>query len=587
MWTTEKKQRSLLRTAALLTCLPGEPPADAFRPPYAGTNKPLYEAKNLRWDLLLNLKLDHMEDYFRKPWLNPADPAGEVATWQDFENYFQRPWLGYYGSTNGFDQVLGYMEPSENGPTMSSACFGREDTRVVSIASLMVHLDVPRERKEKLVIGLVQHGIDISGMFKAGTDGRCNWVQSGLKWPVLFASLMLDKPELRQFPAPVPFHEDVTTYYGTGWFGQTALWRIVWHDHLIDSDEERSPEQRTGNDAISEMYRSYGSSGKAWLGTALSARLMKAIKIWGHDAFFDYCDRWIDDDPRFKQARGLNLQPDWEKDTWDPFVTAMWKAYRKTAPRQEMSGQNFKAAWEQEKDGWHIHWEPNPKPDPAAVAAHVDEIHKAFPQDYPPPDLLRKILQPEEDAASPKVRDECIARTKIREAEATARPAPANTVNVIAAPDFSAEGGGNVKFSTTKVGAVGKIILNWDSIGHWLEWTFTVPADGYYHLTVCYCSQLDKIHRQITVNGEVQEPFAPMVFPSTGGWAADSDNWRLVTAQNPVTSRPLLLKLRQGKNVIRLTNINGRGINVNYLAVTSPDVQVTRELLAKALQSSR
>ena len=53
------------------------------------------------------------------------------------------------------------------------------------------------------------------------------------------------------------------------------------------------PPVKPGADGISENYRSYGSSGKAWLGTALSVRLMKAIKIWGHDAFYDYCDRWL------------------------------------------------------------------------------------------------------------------------------------------------------------------------------------------------------------------------------------------------------------------------------------------------------
>ena len=351
MWRSEKKQRSLLRAVAVLTCLASEPPSDAFRPPYAGKEKPIYR-------------------------------ACEVATGQDFERFFQRPWISHYGSANGFDQVLGYMQPSENQPSSYSACFGREDTRLVSIASLMLHLDVPKARKEKLLIGMVQRGIDISGMFKTDRVGPCAWIQSGCKWPPLFASLMLDRPELRQFPEPVPFHEDVTTYYGTGWFGQTALWRIVWHDHLIDSEEEHSPEQMTGNDGISYNYRSYGSSGKAWLGTALSVRLMKGIKIWGHDAFFDYCDRWIDEDKSYTEARGVHKKPVWETNTWEPFVTAMWKAYRKQAPMQEMSGKNLKAEWEKKEDGWHCQWVANPKPDPKEVAEHVDAIHKAFPQAY-------------------------------------------------------------------------------------------------------------------------------------------------------------------------------------------------------------
>jgi hypothetical protein len=33
----------------------------------------------------------------------------------------------------------------------------------------------------------------------------------------------------------------------------------------------------------------------------------------------------------------------------------------------------------------------------------------------------------------------------------------------------------------------------------------------YYNLSVCYCSEMDQV-REIKVNGEVQEPFAPQVW---------------------------------------------------------------------------
>jgi hypothetical protein len=131
-----------------------------------------------------------------------------------------------------------------------------------------------------------------------------------------------------------------------------------------------------------------------------------------------------------------------------------------------------------------------------------------------------------------------------------------------------------------KRGAVGKAFSSWNDIGHWLEYTVTAPADGYYHLTLCYCSQDDGAERIVLINGEEQESFAPLILPGTGGWANGSDDWRLGTLTNPVTDKPLLLKLKQGANVIRLTNVNGRGANVNYIAITSPDVAVTRELLA-------
>jgi len=140
-----------------------------------------------------------------------------------------------------------------------------------------------------------------------------------------------------------------------------------------------------------------------------------------------------------------------------------------------------------------------------------------------------------------------------------------------------------VNVSDNKRAAVGKAIVGWNDAGHWIEWTFDAPADGYYNLTLCYCSDLDLIEREIKVNGQIQEPFAKMIFPSTGGWANGSDDWRLFTASNGISDQPLLIKLQQGKNVIRLTNLNGRGINVNYVVVTSPDVKVTRDSLAAKL----
>ena len=194
--------------------------------------------------------------------------------------------------------------------------------------------------------------------------------------------------------------------------------------------------------------------------------------------------------------------------------------------------------------------------------------------------MLRKRQEAQEVALA-KARTDCEARTKVREAEAKAKPAPANTVLVVNAADMSGQGGGEVKQSHTKVGAIGASINNWDAEGHWLEWTFDVPADGYYYFSVCYCSELDQITREISVNGTVQEPFAPMNLPSTGGYANGSDDWRIFTAANPVAKHPLLIKLKQGKNVVRLTNLNGRSLNVNYVAITSPDVKVTRDVLAK------
>ena len=196
--------------------------------------------------------------------------------------------------------------------------------------------------------------------------------------------------------------------------------------------------------------------------------------------------------------------------------------------------------------------------------------------------LLAK-RQAEQEAALAQARNACAQRTAKCEAEAKAKPAPAGTIVVVNATMMSGQGGGMVKISSSKRAAVGKAFSGWDAMGHWLEWKFAVPAEGYYNLTLCYCCQDDGAERIVSIDGVEQEPFAPMILPATGGYANGSDDWRLGKAINPVSGKPLLLKLKLGENTIRLTNANGRAANLNYLAVTSPDVTPTRKMLAAKL----
>ncbi len=197
--------------------------------------------------------------------------------------------------------------------------------------------------------------------------------------------------------------------------------------------------------------------------------------------------------------------------------------------------------------------------------------------------MLRERLAARK-AAERKARQAALERTGKREAAAKADPVPDGTVVVVQAEDFTGQGNGEVRLSETKRNIIGKAFLKWDATGHWLEWTVDAPHEGYYHLSVLYCTELDKCRRKLEVNGEVVEPAAPLVFASTGGWANQSDDWRLFTAPNPHADHPLLIPLKKGRNVIRLTNTNGRGVNLDYLAVTSPDVKITRELLAERLR---
>jgi hypothetical protein len=214
-----------------------------------------------------------------------------------------------------------------------------------------------KARKEKLVIGLIQHGIDLYGTAKVGgywNEGGGH--SSGRKWPILFASILLNNPKIAELPESAIFQEDTQTYYGKGWFGQSVLWQMITHHGNRDPYEEKSPDQWEKWDKTSESYR-VCCTANAWIGTALAGRYLKAIKIWGHDAYFDYADRWMREDDPYQSARGNFHRPNGEPETFDPFVTEMWKTYRPKAPDQELSGKNFKFVWEGKKGTWI----PNPK----------------------------------------------------------------------------------------------------------------------------------------------------------------------------------------------------------------------------------
>jgi hypothetical protein len=62
---------------------------------------------------------------------------------------------------------------------------------------------------------------------------------------------------------------------------------------------------------------------------------MKAQKQWNHEAFFDYCDRWMyEDDKEFlktiQEGTGADYSANWSRQgqTWEPFVNEMWAKYR-------------------------------------------------------------------------------------------------------------------------------------------------------------------------------------------------------------------------------------------------------------------
>jgi hypothetical protein len=211
-----------------------------------------------------------------------------------------------------------------------------------------------------------------------------------------------------------------------------------------------------------------------------------------------------------------------------------------------------------------------------AAGQKIEFAEPGQPGIYESRTAMLRQRQAEQAAALKAERDAAAARSQERAREAAAKPTPAGTSVVAQAEDFTAQGDGKVNIATNKTGQIGKSFAGWNDEGHWLEWKIEVPAEGYYHVSLVYCTQVNNAEREIRVNGVAQEPYAPFRLPTTGGYSNGTDDWRLFTAQDPITEAPLLVKFKAGQNTLRLTNSNGLAANLDYLVVTSPDVQPQR-----------
>lgn len=176
--------RSFLRTAAVLTVLETEPPADAFRPPYAFGPKPLFRFSDV--------------DITALPIL-----AGTAAT-PDTHAYmsnFQRVWLDH------MEEVVNQnIHPIEN-----MEAYSRNIAEQVGEGALLLFIDHPD--RQTLLTYYLQIGIDLYHLalqhdhLWPANGGHSN----GRKWPILFAGIMFDHSGMKNVDAA--FGEDQQTFY--------------------------------------------------------------------------------------------------------------------------------------------------------------------------------------------------------------------------------------------------------------------------------------------------------------------------------------------------------------------------------------
>jgi hypothetical protein len=141
---------------------------------------------------------------------------------------------------------------------------------------------------------------------------------------------------------------------------------------------------------------------------------------------------------------------------------------------------------------------------------------------------------------------------------------PLQDALLMQAEEFAAQGGGEVQLREDKAGALGKAFSHWDAKGHWLSWQVAVPKAGKYLLVLRYCMPLSA-QREVQVDDRA--PFVA-VCPGTGGFGGPVTNeWAHYVVHTP-DQKWLVLDLTAGTHTIKLTNTDGRGMNLDYLALS-------------------
>ncbi|HSA28273.1 MAG TPA: PKD domain-containing protein [Phycisphaerae bacterium] len=311
-------QKQVLLSASVLTVTTGLVGDGSFRPPYSGSDKSIrFTRAQLDYSRFANLA----------PVSGTPDPDGVRSA------AFQRVCLDHVPNWMGAD----YSHHRSGVPG-----YGREFSSAVGTGYLLLNLNVAPEKKERLLIDMVQAGIDLYGVLVNG--GQDNWVGQGgeasgrfplilLAGVVLHDAAMTNVGQLATVNGgPYRFGELEQTFYVT----QVDIDRLhnsygsPQDDHGVPFVQYTQadlgmPEwgithvvyPNTDNKSWDASYRRCCTA-NSWAGYILGSRIMGIRGLWRHDAIFDYQDRYMTTETVHEWTR-----------SWDrPFTENMWDTYR-------------------------------------------------------------------------------------------------------------------------------------------------------------------------------------------------------------------------------------------------------------------
>ncbi|MEN6302164.1 MAG: carbohydrate-binding protein, partial [Armatimonadia bacterium] len=142
---------------------------------------------------------------------------------------------------------------------------------------------------------------------------------------------------------------------------------------------------------------------------------------------------------------------------------------------------------------------------------------------------------------------------------------------VVQAEDFAEQQGGLAEIVSDRQAVWGKAITKWhNDLGHWLQWKFTVPKTGNYHVIFRYGTLSEKTRRSLEIDGKVPNPTAAEIaFPRTGGFGSSPQDWKYQTLQD-AAGKDLALPLTAGEHTLRMTTL-GDGMALDFIALVRAD----------------
>ena len=304
----------------ILTVVESAPAPDSFRPPYTGTGSRVskWTKANLNYARLNTLPKEGLS------------LPNKIQLETDFSNV----WFEY-----SFTWTSRPLHP----PYMAEDGYGKNIAIKTGDASLLLNLDYTSAEKEKLLIGMVQCGIDIAGILDKGgrwydTGGH----NSGRLAPLMIAAGVLDDSWLKGFldggrkgfaeycQTFVVTHADVGRYVKSDEEGYPRVPYIQSDVGIADWGEAHSDQPNRDGRNWDSSYRDI--CGGQLTAPAMVARVMNIRAACNWEPMFQYAVRHLE----YEQS--TSYQGEFASNPTPSFHQQFYNAHKAAAPPSGTGG---------------------------------------------------------------------------------------------------------------------------------------------------------------------------------------------------------------------------------------------------------